>query len=191
MKRLTLTLAFCFFWMPEAEACVGRILNVGVVNSAEGQVMAELLTVMINERTGTTVTVRYYDDAKELYNAVKIKQVDITIENTARALQLLNMPAESDAKKAYDTVKAAYEKEKGVVWLKPFGYMNSGGGAQSHTAPVLRVEVFSDFPALPRVIEKLGGLINDETHERLIKAVESGEKPKKAARDFLKSKKLI
>jgi len=51
--------------------------------------------------------------------------------------------------------------------------------------------VVNNFPALPRVIGKLGSALNDENYARLVKSVESGEQPKKAARDFLKSKKLI
>jgi osmoprotectant transport system substrate-binding protein len=89
-------------------------------------------------------------------------------------------------------VKAAYEKEKGMVWLKPFGFTHtSGGSTPSYTAAVLRLEILNNFPALPRVIGKLGSMINDEAYAGLMRSVESGEKPKKAARDFLKSKKLI
>ena len=76
--------------------------------------------------------------------------------------------------------------------MKPFGFMHSNGDASpSYTAAVLRVEVLNNFPALPRVIGKLGNLLNDEIRSKLIRSVESGEQPKKAARDFLKSKKLI
>ena len=192
MKKLLLIIAMGFIFLPKADACVGRILNVGVTNSAEGQVFAEMLSAIISERTGTTVYTKIFKNPQELYEAVKVKKVDILIENTARALQALNKPAEANAKRAYDTVKIIYEKEKGLAWLKPFGFVNSNGGeSQSYTATVLRVDVFSDFPALPRVIDKLGGMISDEAYMKMIKSVESGEKPKKVARDFLKSKKLI
>lgn len=192
MKRLILVLTIFFVCLPKADACVGRILNIGCVNSSEGQVLAEMLSVIISERTGTTVNVRIYKTVQELYEALKVKQVDILIENTTMAMQILNKQSDGNIKKAYETVKTAYEKEKGLVWLKPFGFLHgNGAGIQSYTAPVLRVEIFSDFPALPRVIDKLGGTVSDETYARLIKSVESGEKPKKVARDFLKSKKLI
>lgn len=178
--------------LPKADACVGKILNVGVINSAEGQVFAEMLSAIINERTGTTVHTKFYKNSRELYEGVKNKQVDILIENAARALQMLNKPVDADAKKAYETVKTIYEKEKGLAWLKPFGFVKGNGGdAPSYTATVLRVDIYSNFPALPRVIDKLAGTISDDIYNRLIKSVEAGEKPKKVARDFLRSKKLI
>jgi osmoprotectant transport system substrate-binding protein len=192
MKKLLLIIAIGLIFLPKADACVGRILNIGVTNSAEGQVFAEMLSAIINERTGTTVYTKFYKNQQELYEAVKNKKVDILIENTTRALQVLNKPVDANAKRAYDTVRNIYEKEKGLAWLKPYGFVNSNGGeSQSYTATVMRVDVFSDFPALPRVVDKLGGMISDEAYMKMIKSVEAGEKPKKVARDFLKSKKLI
>jgi glycine betaine/choline ABC-type transport system substrate-binding protein len=127
-----------------------------------------------------------------LYEAVKVKQVDISVENTTRALHQLNRQSEADARKAYELVKAAYEKEMGLIWLRPLGFLNGNGGAgTSHTAVLVRSEVINNFPVLPRVIDKLGNVITDETYRKLVASVDSGEKSKKVARDFLKSKKLI
>ncbi|OGW35225.1 MAG: hypothetical protein A2010_10550 [Nitrospirae bacterium GWD2_57_9] len=177
---------------PKADACVGKVLTIGAVNSSEGQVLAEMLSSLINERTGTTIAVKFFKNEQELYDAVKVNQVEISIENTTKAMQALNKPVDTDVNKTYEFVKAVYEKDKGMVWLKPFGFMHSNGDASpSYTAAVLRVEVLNNFPALPRVIGKLGNLLNDEIRSKLIRSVESGEQPKKAARDFLKSKKLI
>lgn len=192
MKKAALVAVMLLWFSPKVDACVGKMLNIGVISSPEGQVLAELLSTLINERTGTTLNIRSYRNAHDLYEAVRVKQVDILIENTARAMHVLNRPMEGDVRKAYEIVKAAYEKEKGLVWLKPFGFSKgSAGEPPSYTATVLTVEVCSNFPALPRVIDKLGSAISDETYAKLVRLVESGEKPKKVARDFLKSKKLI
>lgn len=191
MQRVILFLALIMLSVPGAEACVGKTLHIGVVNTAEGQVIAEMLSSLINERTGTTIAIKYYKSMQEVHDAVKVKQVDISVENAGEALRLMNRPAEADAKKAYDSVKSIQEKEMGLIWLKPFGFTGGRSGAGSYTAAVLRAEVINSFPVLPRVIDKLGSVISDEVHARLIKSVESGEKPKKVARDFLKSKKLI
>ncbi|OGW32198.1 MAG: hypothetical protein A2X59_10125 [Nitrospirae bacterium GWC2_42_7] len=192
MKRLIFIFVLIIFCLPKADACVGRVLYVGAINSNEGQLLSEILATIINERTGTTVQTRLYNNSNELYEAVISKKVDILIENTSRAAQLLNKPADSDIKKTYDVVKSAYETEKGLIWLKPFGFLNGNNEEdRSYTAPVLRVEVINTFPALPRVIGKLAGVINDEIYVKLIKLVDSGGKPKKTARDFLKSNKLI
>ena len=190
MKKALLVFAAVLFFFQRADACVGKTLSIGALNTPEGQVLAEMLSTLINERTGTTANIKLYKNSQDLYEAVRAKQLDILIENTSRAMHVLNRPSEGDAKKAYEIVKADYEKEKGLVWLKPFGFVNDGG-PPSYTAAILRDEVLSNFPALPRVLGKLGGAINDETNSRMIKSVEAGEKPHKVARDFLKSRKLI
>lgn len=192
MKKAILMIMALMFFSPAADACVGKVLNIGVINSPDEQVLAEMLSTLITERTGTTVAVKLYANTQDLYGAVKKEQVDILVENTARAMRVLNKPAEKDAKKAYDVVKTAYEKEKGLVWLKPFGFLNGAGGdVPSHTSTVLRTGILANFPALPRVINKLGGIMNDEAYAKLLHSAKSGEKPKKVARDFLKSRKLI
>ena len=175
-----------------ADACVGKTLTIGVIDSLEGRVFSEMLSTLVNERTGTTVKIAFYDNLQEVYDAVREKKVDISIENTTRAMNMLNMPLEADAKKAYKAVKATYEKEKGLVWLKPFGFTKvKGEDTPSYTATILRIDVLNNFPALPRLFNKLGSKINDAAYAKLIKSVESGEKPKSVAKDFLKSKKLI
>lgn len=190
MKRAILALAMLIFFVPGADACVGKLISIGVLNSSEGQLFSEILGTLITERTGTTVNVKYYPNMQELYEAVRVRKVDITVENTARAMQVLGRPAEPNAKKAYEYAKEAYEKDMGLIWLKPFGFQNGGAG-NSYTAAILRAEILNNFPVLPRVLSKLVSAINDETYAKLIKSIESGEKPKKVARDFLKSRKLI
>lgn len=192
MKKSLFIIAILLLLAPRVHACVGKVLTIGVVNSSEGQVLAEMLSSLIIERTGTTIVVKFFKNEQDLYQAMQAQQIDISIENTVRAMHALKKPVEGDMNKVYEVVKAVYEKEKGFVWLKPFGFLHSNGeSSPSYTAAVLRVEVLNNFPALPRVIGKLGNVLNDETRTRLIKSVESGEQPKKAARDFLKSKKLI
>jgi len=195
MSKLLLILVFALVLIcpPASDACVGKVLRIGAVSSADGYLLSEILAILINERTGSTVNTKYYKNTTELYDAVKAQQVDILVENTARAMHILNRTASgANPNKTYETVKTAYESEKGLIWLKPFGLLswNEGEGRSFATA-VLKVEVLSNFPALPRVIDKLAGMISDEIYAKLVKSMDSGEKPKTVARDFLKSKKLI
>ena len=190
MKKVLLLLALLSICLPAADACVGKTLYIGAVDSAEGQVLSSILVTIINERTGTTVNTRYYKNSRDLYDAVSANQVDMLIENTARAVRIINKNPDSDLQRTYETVKSEYEKNRGLIWFRHFGFLNGGEG-RSYTAPVLKVEVLNNFPALPRVIGKLAGTINDDTYVRLVKSVESGEKAQKVARDFLKSRKLI
>jgi len=104
---------------------------------------------------------------------------------------VLNKHAEASPEKAYEMVKRAYEKEKGLVWLKPVGLVNANGGTKkTYVAPVLRYEIFSDFPALPRVVDKLEGVLNDEIYTRMTRSVESGEKPRKLRETFSNQRNL-
>lgn len=192
MKKIFLVLLAVFFFAPSADACVLKMLRIGVLNSAGAQVLSELLAVHINGRTGTKVSVKFYKNTQELYESLKTKQIDIIIENTETAMRLLNKAPDGDLKDALETVTRAYEKEKGLIWLKPFGFLNGNGGrAKSYTAPVIKSDVLNNFPGLPRVLAKLAGAVDDEAYANLIKSIEAGEKPKKAALSFLKLKKLI
>ena len=100
-------------------------------------------------------------------------------------MHALNKPVDSDVNKTYETVKAIYEKEKGLVWLKPFGFLHSQReSSPSYTAAVLRVEVLNNFPALPRVIGKLGNMLNDETHAQTDQVGRIRRKAEKGGQGF-------
>ncbi len=192
MKKAILISMVLLLIVPAVYACVGKTLTIGVTDSTEGKVLAEMLSTLVNERTGTTINIKFFDKSQDIYEAVRKQDVDISIENTTRAMHVLNMPLEVDIKKAYKLVKATYEKEKGLIWLKPFGFTKTRAEDQpAYTATILRMDILNNFPALPRLFNKLGSKINDATYTKLIKSVESGEEPKRVAKDFLKSKKLI
>ena len=127
VKVIFISLALMLF-VPNVYACVGKTLTIGVTNSIEGKLFAEMLSTLVNERTGTTINIKLFDNSQDIYEAVRKQEVDISIENTTRALTMLKMPNEADIKKAYKVVKAIYEKEKGLIWLKPFGFTKVGDG---------------------------------------------------------------
>ncbi len=167
-----------------AQACVGKTLTIGVTNSPNELLFAEMVSVLVNERTGTTVKIVSYKDVRDLYRAVKTGEVGIVIENADRALKVMDKSVGGNAKAAYETAKKEYRKGLNMVWLEPFG-------VSQYYAPVVSVETIGNLPALPKLINKLGGIVNDETCAKLLKSVKSDEKPKKVARDFLKTRKLI
>ncbi len=196
MKRFLFTLmtliAVFFPAGRPPDACVGKVLTIGISNSSGEQLFAEMLSLLINERTGTTVNIRVYRDSQEMYQAVKKGEVSILIENTGHALQLLGRPPEENARKAYVISKEEFRKSFDLVWLEPIGLLHIGSGkAQAYYAPLITVDAMNNFPALPRVINKLSGMINDEVFEKFMKAVNGGQKSRMAVKDFLKSRKLI
>jgi glycine betaine/choline ABC-type transport system substrate-binding protein len=192
MKRIFFTLLMLFLVKSGVEACVGKVLTIGVVNSPHDRVLAELISVLIQERTGTTVSVRHFSNSRELYAAVEKNEVAILIENTDRGPGVLGRAAGEQGEQAYALLKEEFRKRYNLVWLQPAGApVGEGGPGKTLYSPALTIEVMNNFPALPRVINKLAGVMNDEGYRKLEKSVESGEKPAKAARDFLKAKKFI
>lgn len=172
-----------------AHACVGKILSIGIPNSANEQLLAEMIATLVTERTGTTVKIVVYKGDRELYNAVKKGEVGVLIENTDHALKMVSRPKVANAKTAYETAKSEYRKSLNLVWLDPM--LSANGAAGSIYAPVLSLDTISNLPALPKLINKLSGVLKEDVYAKLLRSVRSDDKAKKVARDFLKSKKLI
>jgi len=179
-----------------AFACVGRTLYIGAVDSPSEQLMAEMLATLINERTGTTIQIRYFKDREAIYTALKSniedKRADIIIEDSLTAMEILAQTPNASPDKDFITAKDLYEKDLGVIWLNPFGYNNSTGeNGKSISAPLVRRDVLTNFPLLPRILNKLSGVISNKVYDKLLKEVNDGEKPKNVAKNFLKKRKLI
>jgi glycine betaine/choline ABC-type transport system substrate-binding protein len=173
-------------------ACVGKTLIIGSLSEPNDRLLAQMMAVIINERTGTTVNVEYYDSQDKLYEAVKKKEVNILSENTGRAARLLQIEAAGDADAIYSTVKKEYKEKLQLVMLKPFGISPvSSGDEVFQDVPVIDAEILVDYPALPRVLNKLAGIMQKRNYPKLVASVESGDKPNQVARDFLKKKRLI
>ncbi len=194
MKRIVflLTMIILLTSDHQIDACVGRNLFIGALNSTPEQILSEMLSVLINERTGTTVTIKYYDNSKELYDAVKKNEVGMFVENTHNAMEIVGKQTKVSGENAYSTLKEEYRNRLSLVWLEPFGLLTvDKDKTQYYYGPVITEDILVNFPALPRVINKLSGIINDKTFSKMILSMKSGEKPHKIARDFLKAKKLI
>ncbi len=199
MKRIFpvfIVLLLALLWTANSFACVGRTLYVGSLDSTEDKVLAQMLVLLINERTGTTVKIRYFDNNAAMYNALKEndeeKRADIIVENTDDALAILKKSQPGDLDQTYKQVKELYESELGLIWLNPFGFKHgTGNEKQTVSAPLVRRDVLTNYPLLPRVLNKLAGAINDETFSSLTAKVRDGEKPQNVSKDFLRAKKFI
>jgi len=194
MKKIVFLIltVFIVLFSVNSFACVGKTLIIGAVNSPNDRLLAQMMAVIITERTGTTVNVEYFDDHKLLFEAVKKREINIFTENTGRALQLLEKEADSDKDLIYKVVKDEFKSQFHLVLLKPFGTVQSDTGEGSFVdVPVIASGVLIDYPALPRVLNKLKGIAQDKNYVKLLAAVESGDKPNQVARDFLKKKRFI
>ena len=193
---VVLAMLLIFLWSANSYSCVGRVLYIGSLDTTEDKMLAQMLVLLINERTGTTVKMRYFDNTEALYNGLKEndeeKRADIIIENTADALAFLKKPQLGDLDQTFKQVKEIYESELGLIWLKPFGFKNATGDEmQTISAPLVRRDVLTNYPLLPRVLKKLAKAINDEAFSTLTAKVRGGEKPQNISKDFLRTKKLI
>lgn len=177
-----------------SHACVGRILYIGSLENPESRLMSELLVTLINERTGTNVKIRFENNKDELYKAFSSHdentRVDIIVENTVDAMNKINKQRLNDPNAEFSEVKKSYEKEMELIWLSPFGF-RTGKHDDAISAPILRLDVLTNFPLLPRILNKLSGAINTSTYNELLNKVKNGEKAKNVAKDYLKSKKFI
>jgi glycine betaine/choline ABC-type transport system substrate-binding protein len=198
-KRFSKTILAVLFLLlaivPASRACVGRILYIGAVDTPESKLMAELLVTLINERTGTNVKIRFTNNRNDLYTAFKThdenSRVDIIVENTADAMAHFQKSRLGNSEQDYAEAKKLYEKELEVVWLTPFGFKSGSGASQALSAPLIRQDVLTNFPLLPRILNKLSSAIDTKTYNDLMNKINSGGKPKNVAKDFLKERKFI
>ena len=161
-----------------SSACVGRTVHLGISNAANERLLAEMASLLISERTGTTVQIDVYRDSTDLYNAVKKGNVNVFYENTSRAAEVVGKPKDS----SFDQIKKEYRTRLNLTWLEL---------SSTKYAPVLTAETLATYPALPKLLNKLSGALTNDTYAKLLKSGESVDKTKKVAKDFLKGKKLI
>ena len=177
-----------------AVACVGKTLVVGMTGSVQQDLMAQMLSLLIQERTGTTVKIVQLDSSLAAHDALLKADLDMYVEYTGVGqVQILNKTAIADAGELYKAVKETYNEELNLVWLQPFGFENKGvapAGTVAAAAPVVRKDTLKKFPALARLINKLGGRIDSATIAKLEASAKGGDS-KQVAREFLRENRLI
>lgn len=177
-----------------ATACVGKTLVVGSLDNPQQQVLAQMLAILISERTGTSVKVVPIEGHDAAHAALLRADLDMYVEYTGVGqVTLLQDPPIADADLLYKAVKDRYNQELNLVWLKPFGFSDpryAPEGTVADAAPVVRKDTLKKFPALARLINKLGGAIDAETMRQL-ESRSTGSAPRDVARQFLKDNRFI
>lgn len=177
-----------------AQACVGKTLVVGALDNPQQQVLAEMLSVLIGERTGTTVKIVPVAGHAEAHDAMVRAELDMYVEYTGVGqVVILKQQPIADADELYKAVKERYNQDLNLVWLKPFGFSDdryAPEGTVADAAPVVRKDTLKKFPALARLINKLGGAIDAPTMKELETASAVGNS-RDVARKFLKEKRFI
>lgn len=177
-----------------ASACVGKSLHIGSSGTLQQDLLAEILALLISERTGTTVKVERLNSSAAAHEALLKAELDIAVEYTgASQLDVLKGPQINDPQQLFAAVKTRYNEELNLVWLQPFGFSEPRVVATTipaQAAPVVRKDTLKKFPALARLINKLGGTIDAATMQRL-EASAGTRNVHDVARDFLKTNHLI
>ena len=174
-----------------AGACVGKTIVIGVPDTLAERVLAELVAVLLNERTGTTVEIKRYPDRQGVLNAAKTCEAGIMFENVEHALAVLGEKGKTEDRERYNLAKIGYRKRFDLVWLESLGSLGDKPEEQRHYGPVITAEIMRNFPALPRVINKLSRVISPDAFSRMSALARSGGELKAIARDYLRSQKLI
>lgn len=200
LKRRLLPILFLIiittiFTALPSHACVGRKLVLGAVDEDRPAMVSRILSILIHERTGTTVEVEIFPDRAKLLSAVNKGKVDLYVDHVDEAMGRLNMVSSSaPAEERFKAVKRRFEEDLNLVWLKPMGYsgVDNQGRPLGPASAVVHKETLKKFPALPRLLEKIGGrvVLDDGTLDSLVAKAKS-KKPANVAREYLKEVKLI
>jgi osmoprotectant transport system substrate-binding protein len=177
-----------------AFACVGKSLIIGALDNTQQQVLAQMLSILISERTGTSVKVVLIDGHEEAHEALLRADLDMYVEYTGIGqVVLLQDEPIADSKALFEAVKGRYKSELNLIWMQPFGFSEdqiAPAGTVADAAPVVRKDTLKKFPALARLINKLGGVIDAESMETLEKACNEASS-REVARNFLKQNRFI
>lgn len=171
------------------QACVGKTLHIASAGSPQQEILANALATLISERTGTTVKVVTLSSQQVAHDALLKAEIDLAVEYTAFARnEILRKPAITDPKSLLDAVREDYNQNLNLVWLAPFGFVDAKNGQGT---PVARKDTLKKFPALARLINKLGNTIDETTMQKLESQLRGGRTAQDVARTFLKDNRLI
>lgn len=185
-------------------ACVGRTIVVGYYDAPDQVMVANILAVFIDERTGTTVRLSRYGSRDEAFEAIRRDRISLFADYSGIVLSRYGGEAPgTDPEKNVSRVKELLNRKYNVLWLEPFGYdrvfppgaadapkKEAGAPDPGAAGLMLCKDSLSRFPALPRLLGKLRGVLDNGTMEELLHEAARSD-PKAVARKFLKSRKLI
>ena len=183
---------------PKTMPCIGRLLSLGITGNEDQKVMAEILSVLISESTGTKVNIIEFHTLEECREAMKKEELDLYVDYVYSGLISINSETIQDENsgKAYSRAKHLFAQKFSFIWLKPFGYDNPKAlpenakgtkNTPNQAVCVARKKVLNRFPILPRLINKLKNKIPNDTLTKL----EQSKDLKDAVKAFLEEKKLI
>jgi len=114
---------------PDAKTSSGSAGNItiGGKQFTEQEILGEIMATLIECRSNIKVVRKLNLGGTMIcFNALKAGDLELYAEYTGTGLvNILKREAISDPDEAYEAVQEAFEKEYGLVWLKPFGFNNT------------------------------------------------------------------
>lgn len=197
MKRIIVSLLAVFLvfsTLSSTFSCVGKTLQIGTTGSIQQKVLANIIAELISERTGTTVKLVPFADSTAAHTALLKADIDMYVEYTGVGLTaILKEQPLVDAAELYSSVKEQYNQKLNLIWLEPLGFdaaQSLGLSFPAEAAPVVRKDTLKKFPALARLINKLGGKI-DQQAMTLLEEKAGQVDARQTARGFLKNNRFI
>lgn len=198
MRNFTMiVLAACLallFVAGSAVACTGKKVVIGRTAAPQQEMLARLLMILIDKRTGTTVNEVVYDTPEAAHAALLKGDVDLGLEYTGVIqVSTLGQQPIADAAKLYAAVRKSYGADQNLLVLRPLGFDNrelAPAQSANQGVVILRRETWKKFPALDRLIEKLSGVVDDQAIRQLQADAAATGDARKVASDFLRARKL-
>ena len=177
-----------------ALTCTGKTVTIARTADLQQEILAQMLVILIDARTGTTVEEKIYSTAEEAHAAVVGHDADIDIEYTGIIrTQTLGKEKIADADKLYAAVKEEYDKDLNLLTLPPLGFSNrtlAPKGDAGQGVVILRRDTWTKFPALDKLIAKLSGKIDDAAMQKLEERA-GKEELRTVVREFLSANRLL
>ena len=138
-----------------------------------------------------------FSTREEAFEAIRRDKVSLYTDYSSILLsKFAGERPSADDEKNVARLKEVLNRKYNVVWLEPIGYDRyfsgkpKNGERPGQAGVMLCKDALSKFPALPKLLAKLRGALDNRTMESLVREA-GGSDPKTVARRFLKSRKLI
>lgn len=177
-----------------AVACTGKKVVIGRTAAPQQEMLARLLMILIDKRTGTTVNEVVYETPEAAHAALLKGDVDLGLEYTG-VIQVatLGQTPISDAAELYTAVRKSYGSDQNLLVLRPLGFDNrelAPAQSANQGVVILRRDTWKKFPALDRLIEKLSGVVDDSAIKQLEADAAASGDARKVASEFLRARGL-
>jgi glycine betaine/choline ABC-type transport system substrate-binding protein len=122
-----IVIAFLFFDFFFFSKRKGDFITIGSKNIAESQILAEVMTILIEKKSSLKVKRKYNLEGTFIsFKSLTAGDIDIYPEYSGTALLvILKEKIMQDPEKSYSFIKENLEKRFNITALKPFGFQNN------------------------------------------------------------------